>query len=152
MNTHCFLQPAKSFRETSLIAETWKEMMINHLKCIGQGMSNNHWDRVTLICVTKLTIIGSDNGFAPGTCEAIIWTNTGILLVGPLGTNFRELLIEMHICSSFFRWTVSFVLFLALVIAFLELSQNTKRSNVQLMGTTAKFSAYRLMTMSSIVC
>ena len=26
----------------------------------------------------------------------IIWTNTGILLIGPLGTNFSEILIEMH--------------------------------------------------------
>ena len=31
-----------------------------------------HWGRVTHICVSKLTIIGSDNGLSPGRCQAII--------------------------------------------------------------------------------
>ena len=44
-----------------------------------------HWGRVTHICVNKLTIIGSDNGLAPGRHQTIIWTNDGILLIGPLG-------------------------------------------------------------------
>ena len=54
-----------------------------------------HWGRVTHICVNKLTIIGSDNGLSLGRCQAIIWTNAGILLIGPLGTNFSEILIEI---------------------------------------------------------
>ena len=45
------------------------------------------------ICVSKLTIIGSDNGLSPDQRQAIIWTNAGILLIGPLGTNFTEILI-----------------------------------------------------------
>ena len=55
----------------------------------------SHWDRVTHICVGNLTIIGSDNGLSPGRRQAIIWTNAGILLIGPLGTNFSENLIEI---------------------------------------------------------
>ena len=47
-----------------------------------------HWGRVTHICVNKITIIGSDNGVSPDRRQAIIWTNAGILLIGPLGTNF----------------------------------------------------------------
>ena len=43
------------------------------------------------ICVNKLTIIGSDNGLSPGRCQAIIWTNAGILLIGHLETNFSEI-------------------------------------------------------------
>ena len=58
-----------------------------------------HWGRVTHICVRNLTIIGSDNGLSPGRRQAIIWTNAGILLIGPLGTNFSEILIEIHIFS-----------------------------------------------------
>ena len=54
-----------------------------------------HWGRVTHICVSKLTIIGSDNGLSPDRRQAIIWTNTGISLIGPLGTNFSEILIEI---------------------------------------------------------
>ena len=44
--------------------------------------------------------IGSDNGLAPNRRQAIIWTNAGILLIGPLGTNFSEILPEIHIFSS----------------------------------------------------
>ena len=62
-------------------------------------MLSNHWGRVTFICISTLTIIGSNNGFSPGWRQAIIWTNAGILLIEPLGTNFSELLIEIHIFS-----------------------------------------------------
>ena len=48
------------------------------------------------ICVIKLTIIASDNDLVPGQRQAIIWTNAGILLIGPLGTNFSEILIQIH--------------------------------------------------------
>ena len=44
-----------------------------------------YWGRVTHICVSN---------------KAIIWTNAGILLIGPLGTNFSEISIEIHILSS----------------------------------------------------
>ena len=54
-----------------------------------------HWGRVTHICVSKLTIIGSDNGLSPDRSQAIILTNDGLLLIGSLGTNFREILIDI---------------------------------------------------------
>ena len=63
----------------------------------GTGLTR--WGRVTHICVVKLTIIGSDNGLSPGRCQAIIWTNAGILLIGPLGTNFSEILIGIQTFS-----------------------------------------------------
>ena len=53
-----------------------------------------HWGRVTHICVSKLTIIGSDNGLSPGRRQAIIWTSDGILLIGALGTNISEIEIQ----------------------------------------------------------
>ena len=58
--------------------------------------SLTHWGRATHICVGKLTIIGSDNGLSPGRHQAIIWTNAGILLIRTLGTNFSEILGEIH--------------------------------------------------------
>ena len=58
-----------------------------------------HWGWVTHICVGNLTIIGSDNGLLPGRRQAITWTNVGIVLIGPLGTNFSEMLIEIHTFS-----------------------------------------------------
>ena len=54
---------------------------------------------MTHICVSKLSIIGSDNGLSPGRRQAIIWTNAGILLIGPLGTNFSEILSKIHTFS-----------------------------------------------------
>ena len=78
----------------------------------GHGNPLTHWGRVTHICVSKLTIIGSDNGLSPGRRQAIIWTNAGILLIGPLGTNFSEILIgtqtfpfkKMHLKMSSAKW------------------------------------------------
>ena len=55
---------------------------------------------MTHIWVGNLTIIGSDNGLSPDRCQAIIWTNAGLLLIGPLGTNFSEILIEIVTFSS----------------------------------------------------
>ena len=55
---------------------------------------------MTHICVGKLTIIGPDNGLSPCRHQAIIWTNAGILLIGPLGTNFSENLIEIQTFHS----------------------------------------------------
>ena len=58
-----------------------------------------HWGRVTHICVGNLTIIGSDNGLSPGRRQAIIWTNAGIILFGPLGTNVSEIVIKVQTFS-----------------------------------------------------
>ena len=58
-----------------------------------------HWGRVGRICVSKLTIIGSDNGLSPERRQAVIWTNAGTLLIGNLGTNFSEILSELHTLS-----------------------------------------------------
>ena len=41
------------------------------------------------------TIIGSDNGLVPGRHQAIIWTNAGMLLIWPLGTNFSGIFIKI---------------------------------------------------------
>ena len=59
----------------------------------------SYFIQVMHICVSKLTIIGSDNGLPPGWRQAIIWTNAGILVIGPLGTNFSEILIEIYTFS-----------------------------------------------------
>ena len=71
-----------------------------------------HWGRVTHICVSILTIVGSDNGLSPGRRQAIIWTNAGILLIEHSRTKFSEILIEiqtfsfkkMHLKTSSAKW------------------------------------------------
>ena len=64
------------------------------------------------ICVSNLTIIGSDNGFWPGRHQAIIWSNSWVLLIGAWGINFSEILIaiytfsfkKMHLRMSSGKW------------------------------------------------
>ena len=58
-----------------------------------------NWGWVIHIFVNVLNIIGSNNGLSPGRRQAIIWTNIGILFIGPLGTNFSEIVIKIHIIS-----------------------------------------------------
>ena len=78
---------------------TQQEVFLNHL---------HH----THICFRNLIIIGSDNGLLPGRRQAIIWINTGILLIGHLATKFSEILIEiltfslkkMHLKVSSAKW------------------------------------------------
>ena len=53
----------------------------SHLEC--NMIILTHLGRVMHTCVSKLTIIGSDNGLSPGQHQAIIWTNARILLFGP---------------------------------------------------------------------
>ena len=77
--------------------------------------TTTHWGRAMHICVGKLTTIGSDNGLSPGRRQAIIWTIAGILLFGPLGTNFSEILTgiqtfsfkKMHLKTSSAKWRPS---------------------------------------------
>ena len=54
-------------------------------------------DKINLL--SKLTIIGSDNGLSPGQPQAVIWTNAVILLIQTLVTDFSEILSEIHIFS-----------------------------------------------------
>ena len=62
-----------------------------HLFCINSLRPSDAY-----ICVSKLIIIDSDNGLSPGRHQVIIWINAGILFIGPLGTNFSEILIEIY--------------------------------------------------------
>ena len=67
-------------------------------RCLG-ARPLTHWGRVTHICVSKLTTIGSDNGLSPGRRQAIIWTNARILFIWHFWTNFSEISIEIYTFS-----------------------------------------------------
>ena len=49
------------------------------------------------ICASKLNHHWSDNGLLPDRHQAVIWTNAGILLIGPLGRSFGWIVIKNHI-------------------------------------------------------
>ena len=58
-----------------------------------------HWGLVMHIWITKLTIIGSNNGLLPGRHQAIIWTNGRILSIWTLATNCSEILSKIDTFS-----------------------------------------------------
>ena len=103
-------EPILIYHQRCSVALTWEQF---HLKLMRNICSKiillkllqhlpganvlTHWGRVTHICVSKLSINGSDNGLWPGQCEAIIRINAGNLLIGPFITNFSKILIEIHI-------------------------------------------------------
>ena len=90
------------------------------------GMLNvlTHWGRVVHMCISKLTIIGSDNGLSPGQDQSIIGTNAGILLIRPMRINFSDILIEIY--------TFSFnKIHLKMAAAILSLSQCFKHNQTR---------------------
>ena len=112
-----FLTPSRWF----IWASTYLHSYVTIFRCYQRNMGNipvyyqkhiepfsNCWfnsicnslRRVTHICVSKLIIIVSDNGLSPGRRQAIVWTNAGILSIGPLETNFSDKLDEFYIFSS----------------------------------------------------
>ena len=85
-------------RHFHLMTSSWNKVNIeafSDVVTITGSELLTHWGRVTHICVGNLNTIGSDNGLSPGRHQAITWTNVGILLIGPLWTNFSELFIEI---------------------------------------------------------
>ena len=81
---------------------------------------------VTHICVKNKPIIGWDNGMSPVCYQAIVWTNAGWLIVGPM--EFAELCkqyfvyifrIEKYIkepAGKYLHDTVSYIIFLILLL------------------------------------
>ena len=77
----------------------WEQILNDWIWSQQLKFSLTHWGRVTHMCVSDLTSIGSDNGLSSGRHQAIIRTNAGILLIRALGTNFSEFLVEILIFS-----------------------------------------------------
>ena len=85
-----------------LLPVTWlcPQQSVTQHYSIEQGKRPQLWDcHLNSLRQSDASIIGSDNGLSPGRRQAITWTDVGILLIGPLGTNFSEMLIEIHTFS-----------------------------------------------------
>ena len=83
--------PASSDRR---FQTTSNPIKFTHVNCLINSLRP-----ITRICVSKLSIIGSDKGLSPGRHQAIIWTKAGISLIRNLGTNFSEIVSEMFTLS-----------------------------------------------------
>ena len=96
-NTVIYITQAET--KFTKVTQNYSERNTNKQRHTMYIIALTHWGRVTHICVSKRTIIGSDTGLSPVRLQAIIWTNAGILLIGPLGTNFSEILIGVQTFS-----------------------------------------------------
>ena len=97
-------QSSDSVHHISVITQSISSKMLKSetlwiaLQVRGMGCLNSLRPSDAYMSPTWDTI-GYDNGLSPGRGQAIIWTSAGILLIGSLGTNLNEILIEMHIFS-----------------------------------------------------
>ena len=82
---------------TEVILGAWEHKAITSTNVDLSSLT--HWGRVMRKCVSKLTIIDAGNGLSPGRRKAIIWPNAVILLIWTLGTDFSEILSEIHTFS-----------------------------------------------------
>ena len=73
-------------------SRVWSIHLYYHICPVNSLRSSDAYIYVT-------SVIASDNGLSPGRRQAIIWTNSGILLIRPLGTKFSEILIKFHTLS-----------------------------------------------------
>ena len=76
------------------------DQKMNYYEKKFSSRSNGEW-KIIIRPLISLKLIrqdlhSSENGLSPGLCQAIIWTNAGILLIRTLGTNFSEILSEIH--------------------------------------------------------
>ena len=93
----------------AIVANDWKCCTYTSSK-INRRVKG--FNSLTHLCLGKLTNISSDNGLSPGRRQAFLWTNTGLLAIGPLWTHFSEFSIKiqrfslqkMHVQISSAKW------------------------------------------------
>ena len=65
-------------------------IMANMIFHVSVTWPLTHWGRMTHICVSKLTITGSDNGLSSGRHQAIIWDIVNWNVVNKLQWNLKR--------------------------------------------------------------
>ena len=84
-----------SFMAFQLLA-TWVFIKTPHVRHYIKKIILTRLCPVPCIHVSELSQHGSGNGLSPIRRQAITWTNADWLLIGPLGTNFSEIRIEIQ--------------------------------------------------------
>ena len=81
-------------------------------KCICKYFYNRTSElNVSTLChiyaSVNLVVIGTSNGLSPARCQAITCTNTDLLSIVPLGTNFSGIRIKIHVQNVWFDKSAS---------------------------------------------
>ena len=109
---HLTLLPGECHRTLLMMSQHWFRWWLGVIKQkviwvnVDQNLCHHmaslsrnklmYWGWMMHIYISKLTIIGSDNGLSPVWHQAIIRTDAGILVIGHLGTHFSEIFIEIY--------------------------------------------------------
>ena len=80
---------------TNLIQQCWPRFSMPH-NFTKIPSIKTHLPLVPHICQWSRSVLVSDNGLSPIRRPAIIWTSPGLLSIGPLGTNYSEILIKIQ--------------------------------------------------------
>ena len=83
----------KNFLKWLLILAACRQPIRNHVWKSFLKSTEAEW---RLYASINNGIIGSNNVLSPVRRQAIIWTNAGLLLTAPLGTNFNEISIRFQ--------------------------------------------------------
>ena len=81
------------FRQCGPAVFTAKNVLVHALSMCAKAYSSTPGDAHMR---QKTKPVGSDNDFGPVRRQTIIWTNAGVLLIRPLGTNSSDILINLQ--------------------------------------------------------
>ena len=84
---------ASQIATSHYLNQCWQDLQ-RHMASLGPN-ELTHWGLVTHTCISELTIIASDNGLLLGCRQTLFWTRA----YWYLGTNFSEIIIEIHTFS-----------------------------------------------------
>ena len=101
------LRRYRNYTKNCMLPEINSARLYMFIEINSARVELTHRGLVTHTCVSKLTILGSDNGLSPGRRQAIIWTTAGILLAEHLGQtsmNIQSKFIHFNSRKSIGKW------------------------------------------------
>ena len=107
-----FWQPPEPWRQYPSSLKDWGVKSFHLIKCIWKCLRMNAilfgpqqiiWTGWHIYASVIYISIGSDNGSSHKRCQEFIWTNAGILSIGPLGRNANKVVTKYN----HFRWKSS---------------------------------------------
>ena len=95
-----YFEPARY--EFKIVRSFWNLTDVSEPVLQNRFSLSRHRDNLTYLPYCRIYALknwvsnGSDNGLSPVWCQAITWTNAGLLLTWPIWTNFVEIQIKIQ--------------------------------------------------------
>ena len=79
------------------VLKHWTDIGTNNKSLIIHSQVLTHCGPVRHICISKLTIIGPDNGLLPSQHQVIIRPNARMLITWTIGRDFSKIISKIHL-------------------------------------------------------